>query len=66
MNIETNRDAMTSAEKKVVLDLTPDKTTEFTRENLETYDLIRVRAAHPRVFGSQSPKWLISTFKGHF
>lgn len=61
MNIETNRDAMTSAEKKVVLDLTPDKTTEFTRENLETYDLIRVRAAHPRVFGSQSPKWLIST-----
>ena len=61
MNIQTDRSAMTSAEKQVVLDLTPDKTTEFTRENLETYDLIRVRAAHPRVFGSQSPKWLIST-----
>ena len=61
MVIETNRDAMTSAEKQVVLDLTPDKTTEFTRENLETYDLIRVRVAYPRIFGSQSPDWLIHT-----
>ena len=61
MVIETNRDAMTSAEKQVVLDLTPDKTTEFTRENLETYDLLRVREAYPRIFGSQSPDWLIHT-----
>ena len=61
MNIQTDRSAMTSAEKQVVLDLTPDKTTEFTRENLKTYDLLRVREAYPRIFGSQSQSWLIHT-----
>tara|TARA_R100001015_G_C4609694_1_gene164970 strand:+ start:76 stop:1200 length:1125 start_codon:yes stop_codon:yes gene_type:complete len=50
--------AMTSAEKEVVLDITLDKVTKFTKQNLATYDRLRVKEAYPRIFGTQAPPYL--------
>lgn len=50
--------AMTSAEKEVVINLNPDNVTKFTKENLATYDRLRVKEAHPRIFGTQAPPYL--------
>ena len=50
--------AMTSAEKEVVLNINPDNVTKFTKENLATYDRLRVKEAYPRIFGTQSPSYL--------
>ena len=50
--------AMTSAEKEVVLNINPDNVTKFTKENLATYDRLRVKEAYPRIFGTQKPSYL--------
>ena len=50
--------AMTSAEKKVVINLNPDNVTKFTDANLATYDRLRVKEAYPRIFGTQKPSYL--------
>ena len=50
--------AMTSAEKEVVLNINPDNVTKFTKENLATYDRLRVKEAYPRIFGTQAPPYL--------
>ena len=50
--------AMTSAEKEVVLNINPDNVTKFTKENLATYDRLRVKEAYPRIFGTQAPSYL--------
>ena len=55
--------AMTSAEKEVVLNINPDNVTKFTKENLATYDRLRVKEAYPRIFGTQSPSYL--KYVGH-
>ena len=50
--------AMTLAEKEVVINLNPDNVTKFTKENLATYDRLRVKEAYPRIFGTQKPPYL--------
>ena len=51
--------AMTKAEREVILDLTPNEMREFSEENCETYIRLRVKEAYPNIFGSLKPKWLI-------
>ena len=44
-------------EQSVFVDVANDNITEFTEENLATYEILRSKLCYPEVFGYLSPQW---------
>lgn len=47
----------TAAEEAVVVDVTKDSTTKFTKANLNTYNDLRDKNSYPHIFGSTAELW---------